>query len=446
MAKERAVIEAPGLEIRVHRGPQLPSWEDGSLTIGDLTLEADVKIATLAWNAAILLAAPIRFHRGDKDWARRIIADARSRLLAAALSEVKARLGPLARIAARSPLLPPALAMHHYPWYSCIWEESLDGAARRYMRRYYSKRWLRLLHDGPGGGVAEAAVVALLPRLASIARVASTMLVKPPGSLGSCSMPQEAENPWSLVRLPEGSYMGECSSIWGKLGVGGCRRPVIIGGSRVCESRHGVIVVKDYYWMGVKWLPGFIASARVYGFRLGAKSRMAAEAYYMPRLRGIVETPRVIALCSERYKALMARTFLEGRPVQESESSGDWAVMGEALAAVHRGGYTLGDPNPGNFLVGDYGVAVIDAEQARRYKPVRAAWDLAEMALMGLFYGARERLVRAAVEGYLARAPRDVLDYVLDSSVWVPLAPLQPFASSARRIIEEAYKLITGPG
>ena len=140
----------------------------------------------------------------------------------------------------------------------------------------------------------------------------------------------------------------------------------------------------------------------------------------------------------------MARSYLEGRPVQESGSRGDWANMGMALASIHQGGYTLGDPNPGNFLRGDHGIAVIDAEQARRYRPLRAAWDLAEMALMALFYGAREELVRAAVEGYLGEAPRAVLGHVLDSSIWIPLSPLQPFTYTARRIIEDAYKSITG--
>jgi len=200
--------------------------------------------------------------------------------------------------------------------------------------------------------------------------------------------------------------------------------------------------VKEYHRMLVKWIPAAVASARAYRYLLSPRARMANEHRYFRLLRGVVETPRVLVVCADQARAAMARSFVEGDPVLSTRDPSAWEASGEALARVHGAGHVLGDPNPGNFVYRGGGVAVIDAEQASRYTPVRAAWDLAVYTVYALLFGAPEELVARGLEAYARSAPRarEVAAAASRPGFWAPLAPLGPLAVKARRLVASALR------
>jgi len=114
-----------------------------------------------------------------------------------------------------------------------------------------------------------------------------------------------------------------------------------------------------------------------------------------------VRTPRVLGLCVSPLNASMAREYVEGEVVMNSKDPGAWEAGGEVLARVHRGGFALGDPNPGNIVISGGEAYLIDAEQAGRFTPVKGAWDLAVYYYYSRFFGAPRDLVAESLRGYV---------------------------------------------
>ena len=156
--------------------------------------------------------------------------------------------------------------------------------------------------------------------------------------------------------------------------------------------------------MAVKWLPAAALGRGYVSYRVSPKSRMAAEYRYLRLLRPIARTPRILEVCADYTTSVMVREYVEGTPTLSSRDPGDWGAAGRLLARIHRAGYAVGDPNPGNFIVDDVGARLIDAEQARPLDDRAAAWDLAVFAAYARFMGAPRDLVRAALEAYREEA------------------------------------------
>jgi tRNA A-37 threonylcarbamoyl transferase component Bud32 len=292
-------------------------------------------------------------------------------------------------------------------------------------------------------------VKAALETIVSPLRAASTVMAKrivaPASEWSKCDDVSELLiEPWRLIEAPEGVVAVGCPGLREAaekiLGESvKCRAPRIYSSSLVCESGSSRVVVKEYVRMIVKWIASLPLSYTRYKYRLTPKARMASEYKYFKELRRVIETPYVLLLCGDYHKSLMVRSYIDGTPVVDSDSKGLWEEAGLALAKIHKSGFTLGDPNPGNILVlPSGGQAVIDAEQARRYTITGGAWDLAVFSIYSFFIGKREELVEAAITMYKEEA-KDLWvkerDLLRKSYFWAPLTILPHLVFKAKKLL-----------
>ena len=174
------------------------------------------------------------------------------------------------------------------------------------------------------------------------------------------------------------------------------------------------MVVKDY---SVALYKRVLAAplAASYGFKLSPNARAANEYIWYHRLRSVVRTPRVIALCLEPRRAVMWREYVDGTPLSELSDEDSWARGGSVIALLHyHARAALGDANPGNILFSGSTDYVLDAEQAKEFNHWRGAWDLSVAASYSMILLHKPpRLLEALLEGYWVEAPRSEASKVL---------------------------------
>lgn len=253
-----------------------------------------------------------------------------------------------------------------------------------------------------------------------------------------CRPPEIVERPWSLIRLPEGSYEGFCEDEPLKLlGRGECRPSQRLTSTYVCSEGDRRFVVKDYMRMALKWIPAAIASSIAIRYRLGPRSRLAAEYRYLRRLRGVLPTPRILGVCSGIARAAMSREYVDGTRVLDSRDPSHWRLAGQGLAQIHQAGYVLGDSNPGNFIADPVGrLWIVDAEQARSFTTRGAAWDIIVFLAYSGALGVDKSLLRSFVEGYSDSwgEARRVLELASSPALWMPLSII-PQTAVAWRVL-----------
>jgi tRNA A-37 threonylcarbamoyl transferase component Bud32 len=253
------------------------------------------------------------------------------------------------------------------------------------------------------------------------------------------------QEPWRLARIPEGHLITGCrgatrlASRYVGEGVE-CRALTGIASTVICRGSHGVVVVKEYYRMAFKWIAARAVSTGFIRYRVTPKSRLAAEYKYFRALRGVAGTPRVYGVCVDYNSAMMAREFVEGKPVLESKDPEDWRVAAALLASIHGAGYIVGDPNPGNIVVTGEGEArLIDAEQARRYNPKAAAWDLAVFMTYARMYRVPLDLVEEALREYRKRSGQlwsEVSRILASARLWINLSIAPMVAFELQRLVK----------
>ena len=226
-----------------------------------------------------------------------------------------------------------------------------------------------------------------------------------------------------------------------------CRGGHVISSSVVCSCGGRRLVVKDYSRMGGKWVVFKIMSKPMVDYRVMPRARMAYEYIYMERLREIenIVTPRFLELCSTPLTRSMAvREYLEGRILRESTEPGDWSHAGAALGRIHDAGATLGDANPGNFLLTSrHRMGILDAEQARDYTTRNAAWDIITFTSTSLFWRTSEEQVKAFLEGYKETSPepRRVFEEASKAYAWIGILPTVPHIyMQSKKILEDIVK------
>ncbi|MCX8195876.1 MAG: hypothetical protein N3F67_02190 [Acidilobaceae archaeon] len=202
-------------------------------------------------------------------------------------------------------------------------------------------------------------------------------------------------------------YSDPMASVRRELGEPECERSRFFYSATVCRGSRGALVVKDYSASAYKWFLVLLPSALASRYRTDQRERAMAELAYSKALRKAVRTPEFYELVVRRGSVAALREYIEGSPVLTDPSPASWRAAGEALARVHDEGYSLGDANPGNFVVGDE-VAVVDMEQARRAGGRDKAWDIFTAIAYSQLVGVSCRLAEAMLESY-AESSRDPL-------------------------------------
>lgn len=446
-------IELSGeYEVRVLEGQALPSAEGGSLRVGIALLEADARYGLLGESIAGALLPPLRIEcNGDlEERVHRAIQDYRSRVVVEQAYDLYTRMGPAAGVVVVDPVYFPLSRMALLRrLHSCIYEASLEEGLEG-LRSEYSGLASRL------GDIVNRGVKLRLPTLRDSVRSLITSMrqwiqsglyripspVNIPPWRGRCGEWTPPVEPWRLIGAPEGVVRLSCGGPEEAFDVGECSAPSPISSTMICEGPEGRVAVKDYYRRGVKWIPVHIAGRGYVKYRLTAKARLAAEMIYLPRLRGIAGTPRILGVCLDFRQALMARSYVEGEPLLGLREEEPWRSLGTLLAKIHESSYTLGDTNPGNFVYNGNSVALIDAEQARSYNVRAAAWDLIVLLVTGSFFGVPRELLKAAIEEYSGARPRNEWERVqaeaLRPRVWLSLGIVPKNLYDTRRILKEA--------
>ncbi|MEB3778830.1 MAG: hypothetical protein GSR85_01160 [Desulfurococcales archaeon] len=421
MEKERVVIEAEDYVLEITRGLRNPSVEDDRIKVGDLVLELDVKTSLLGESLASLLLPPIDIDnvKGDAEWFKSLLDRYRLRVISEQAYDLGARSGRLVEVLeiplSYMPLSRMSMFKNLYP---CIFNKYADESGLTLLEEEYRDTAERIGILFNGRIVIKPARVKdfLLSMIKSttmpLSVSAATLTFKPPRKLGECSPRELLREPWKLLKLPEGRFSLTCKNALELArdvldGSIECSSPSLISSSIKCSSNTGVVVVKEYRRMYIKWIPTYIAGYTKYKYRVSPKSRLAAEYHYLRVLRRITRTPRIYSVCVEYYTGSMVREYIEGTPVLESKDKEDWRLAGETLAEIHNKGITLGDPNPGNFLVThEDKPAIIDAEQARPATLHGMAWDLGVLAIYSLIMNKDKALVEEAFKGYKSKANR----------------------------------------
>ncbi len=258
-----------------------------------------------------------------------------------------------------------------------------------------------------------------------------------------CEPPDFIKRPWIFIKVPEGQLKFSCPQPKAVVG-GSCRALSSLSESLICNSKNGNVVVKDYYRITtVKWIPATLAS-NIYGikYRFGAKSRLSAEVKYFPILRHIISTPSILKICIDYRQAYTIREYIEGDPLNKIKDPKVWREVGRKLAKIHKSGFFLGDPNPGNFVFDHEGnFWLIDAEQVRRLTdPSKMkAWDVIVFLFYSTFLDIDERLVKEALRGYASDTNdwREIRREAMSPQVWASLGVAVPNLLKTQKLIKE---------
>ncbi|MCE4619621.1 MAG: DIPK family protein [Desulfurococcales archaeon] len=453
-----AEVRGKGYRVIVEDSAQLPKWsrESRILRVGKQWLEADARFSLFGERMAGLLLPSIEY---DEELSR-LVEAYRIRVMAEQAADLQARIGRLAsQVRVRPSYFPYSRARLLWHDLGCLIRDGLEPST---LDGEYSPLASRI-------GSLEDGLVALAPRkYREVLRVeASKWRIRAAGLLTSIARRLAGElhlceagavgdpvDPSPLVMAPEGDYFHECPKPEGMAsrytgGEASCRRTQWTASTLVCEGPSGRVAVKEYTRMIVKWLPASIAGGGIARYMIRPKARLANEYKYLRLLRDVLPTPRILGFCGQYFQSMMARSFLEGRPVLGSQEPMDWRLSGRALARIHLSGYVLGDANPGNFIASGRGEAgIIDAEQARRFNPRRGAWDLVVYTYYALFFNAPEDLVAEGLRsytGYLAeRDPhimREIEGNLRDPQLWGPLLLAVNVYQKTRRILDDVFGL-----
>ncbi len=399
-------VMAPSYVLRVSEGTSPPkALSERELHVGYDLLRLDVQAGVFGESLASLLLPATSYD----DELRPLVESYRRRVVIEEAAELSQRLGPATRKVLVPPEYFPAARMaRHALTHACLFSftpSQLEVIADAY------KPYLGEVGDPSKGGV----VISSRKVRSSMASLFTSVLKTTLSSLGaaglylwlyqrSCRPNRAIADPLALVMPEEGLLVGKCEGVQALreivLGQDTCRRSSILFSTQVCGEGGRSLVFKDYSYALPKWLLAGLLSAGAYPFRQTPSGRASNEFAHFISLRGVVNTPRIVALCISPVSATMVREYVEGDVVMKSEDPTIWRLAGAALAKVHRAGYALGDPNPGNIVVSDGTPWLIDAEQAGPFTPTRGAWDIAVYYYYARFFGVPGDLVKESLEGY----------------------------------------------
>ncbi|MEB3756715.1 MAG: hypothetical protein GSR79_07665 [Desulfurococcales archaeon] len=230
-----------------------------------------------------------------------------------------------------------------------------------------------------------------------------------------------------------------------------CTQGHVISSSVLCECQEEKLVVKDYAKMGGKWVIFKIMAKPMIEYRVSPRARMIAEYTAMKELTEIrrVRTPFFYEICSTQgQKAMAVREYLSGTILRETSEPGDWNKAGKTLGAIHKHEITLGDANPGNFiLTPNNRVGILDAEQSYRYSLKTAAWDIVTFLSTSLFWRVNQKLIKSFLEGYSQEAPdpMNVFEETSKAYTWIGILPTVPHIYvQSKRILDQLMKENSG--
>lgn len=406
--KKLSRIVGPSYVIDVVDGYYAPRVNGREITVGRELLRLDAELSVLGESLASLLLPRVEFDDEVAD----IVTYYRRRVVAEEYSELVSRLGPASGLVRAPSYFFPLARMSKASWlYSCIFNEvtkDLESLGREYYE------YVKVLGDvgpddlvtlrprsrptgNPLGGILKSVATGI-----SVAGVYMSSILRASG----CKPNYLLADPYRALVAREGLLSSECG--WPShvvevlLGRGECRRSSMLYASTLCRGSDGALVIKDYAYGTFKWLFAGIMSAAAYPFIETPAGRASNEYAKFLELRRLVRTPRVSALCITPLEATMVREYVDGESVLESEDPASWAEAGRVLATVHKAGYAMGDPNPGNVVIGRDGPSVIDLEQAGRFSNLKGAWDLAVFFYYARFFGRPLDLVKESVRSYVA--------------------------------------------
>ena len=426
--KVSATVVTPNYVLRVVEGSSPPKANgERELQVGLDLLRLDAQAGVLGESLASLLIPAVEF---DEEL-RPLVESYRRRIVVEEAAELAARLGPATRRVLVPPEYFPAARMsRHAQTHSCLFNLS-PGQLKAVGEGY--RNYLSDVGDIRDDGV----IISPRKVRGSMVSVLTSALKTTLSSLGaaglylwlsqrSCSPSRALLDPLGLLEPEEGVLLGRCDAIQAIkeiiVGDGTCRRSSILFSTQVCEGGGSSIVIKDYSYAIPKWLLAGLISIGAYPFRQTPSSRASNEYSHFISMRAVIRTPRVYSLCLSPVSATMVREYVDGDVVMKSDDPEIWRRAGEALARIHRAGFALGDPNPGNFVLSGQETWLIDAEQAATFNPTKGAWDLAVYYYYARFFGAPADLVRESVTGY-ASAAGDLWRKVKDEFFSPRMAP-----------------------
>ncbi|MGC9183312.1 hypothetical protein [Caldisphaera sp.] len=413
--------------IKVVNGFKLPSFEENNkLIVGDMVLSADVKLGTLGDIVSGLLVPPVEYDENFKD----LIEYYKIRVTIEQAYEFMQRYGKLANYF-KIPIefIPLSKMSDLKDVYSCIYNEVINKVGLKGLRDDY-EAYIKNIGSIDNGNINLNFNMLTIGANKIMGNIGKNVIL---GFLTlysntnvntgkSCEPIELIKNPYSVISIPEGIIFKSCSDYDGyiKKILGKdyrCKRPGILSSSQICENDEMKIVIKEYIYGTLKWFMAGAVSASIFPFKETPLSRLVNEYKSLLDLRKIINTPKILSLCSEKYEYKMVREFLDGEVVLKSKNPYAWYNMGKSLALIHNHNRTLGDPNPGNFVMIDNdNMALIDAEQVSNYTHKKAAWDLAVFFAYARTFQANPRLVKETLKSYVESRPKEewkkVLSYI----------------------------------
>ncbi|MEM0340372.1 MAG: lipopolysaccharide core heptose(II) kinase RfaY [Acidilobaceae archaeon] len=217
-----------------------------------------------------------------------------------------------------------------------------------------------------------------------------------------------------------------------------CRRLSLLGSTFFCEGRRGSLVAKVYdEFSTLKWVSVVPFSRPAIAFRVSSYERLVSELVYSVKLRKLIKTFKVFGVAKISGVYVLLREYVQGETLFKIKDPKAWRLLGRRLAEIHLENIALGDSNPGNFVVSNNEIAVVDLEQARNIEEGLAAWDLVTLLVHGHLRGVSTSLLVEALKGYgeNEEARRRITRELSNLAVWTPYLlvaqPLAPFAFSA---------------
>ncbi len=444
-------INGINYKIKIVNGFKLPTFENNTLIVGDLIFSADVKLGTLGDVVSGLLIPPVEYDNNMKS----LVEYYKLRVTIEQAYEISQRFGELVNsIKIPIEFIPLSRMQPLRNIYSCIFNDIIDKIGIEGLRNEYEK-YVKNIGKNVNGNInlnSELLTMSANKIMGNIGKNVIlgflTMYSGNSFSIGKICKPNELiENPYNLLSLPEGNILNSCnnSDNYIKSIIGdnySCRRPGLLFSTQICESEKNKIVIKEYMYGTLKWFMAGAVSASIYPFKETPLARLGNEYNSLINLRNIIDTPKVISVCLDKYEYKMVREFIEGEVVLKSKNPYVWDNLGRTLALIHNNNRTLGDPNPGNFVVidGDK-MALIDAEQVSNYTSKKAAWDIAVFYAYARTFSANSRLVREALESYIESRPKDewnkVLNFIKGPHLTALMAPLPNLLAELRLMLRE---------
>ncbi|AFZ70543.1 Mn2+-dependent serine/threonine protein kinase [Caldisphaera lagunensis DSM 15908] len=444
-------IKGINYKIKIVNGFKLPTFENNTLVVGDLIFSADVKLSTLGDVVSGLLIPPVEYD----DTIKSLVEYYKLRVTIEQAYEISQRYGELAnKIRIPIEFIPLSRMQPLRNIYSCIFNDVIDKIGVEGLRKEYED-YIKNIGSNVNGNINlnfDLLNISTNKIMGNIGKnVILGFLTMYSGnnfSIGKTCKPNELiENPYSLLSLPEGSILNSCNDldnyIKNILGYNySCKRPGLLFSSQICENDKNKVVIKEYMYGTLKWFMAGAVSASIFPFKETPLARLGNEYNSLIDLRKIVNTPKILSICIDKYEYKMMREFIKGEVVLKSKNPYVWSDLGSTLALIHNNNRTLGDSNPGNFVVTDEDkMTLIDAEQVSNYTPKKAAWDIAVFYAYARTFQANSRLVREALGSYVNSRPKDewkkVLNYIKGPHLTMLMTPLPNLLTELRLTLRE---------